>query len=370
MANNREQLLNQLSDPAAKTKIAAKFGGYIRDRLRESSFAEAVLPPDNVDRSQCQVSTNHDALVKIVFLEPRSRAMTVTFRGEPRANFIRGEKVEVPFITVMSDMFQKPEQEFLAYDFPIGKVIEQNAVKDLGEVQDREFLIHIEAACQALQTEANGGTPTALNPTGITAGAVEFSVVKGEMARIAGTANAIVLPIQKPDIVRLMKLLDGNRLESDMLLMTTVDWDDILAWTVEDQGDKIQSETVVQGYKYNMLLGKRYIRTIKTDILRPGNVYCFTSPDFLGRFYVLNNVKFYIDKYINMIKFVAWKDIGMSIVNIASVRKLELYAGDANPTTNSDSILGAVTPVSEEDLGRPNNRAGNRLFFPQVVSIG
>ena len=76
MANNREQLLNQLSDPAAKTKIAAKFGGYVRDRLRESSFAEAVLPPDNIDRSQCQVSTNHDALVKIDETHRRNAGMS------------------------------------------------------------------------------------------------------------------------------------------------------------------------------------------------------------------------------------------------------------------------------------------------------
>jgi len=370
MSDAKEMLVAQLSDPGAKSKIAARFGGYIRDRLREASFVERILPPENVDRSQCQVSTNHDALVKIEYLEPRSRAMVVTFRGEPRANFIRGEKVEVPFITVMSEMFQKPEQEFLAYAFPIGKVIEQNAVRDLGEVQDREFTIHIESAVQALQTEANGGVSTALNASNLGLGAVvEFSIVKGELARIAATNDAVVRPLQRPDIVRLIKLLDGNRLESDQILMTSQDWDDILQWTVEDQGDKIQSETVVNGYKYNMLLGKRYVRTIKTDILRPGNVYCFTSPDFLGRFYVLNQVKFYIDKVINMIKFVAWKDIGMSIVNIASVRKLELYSGDANPTTNADAILGRVTPVGEEDLGAVNNRAGNRQFFPQVVSF-
>ena len=143
----------------------------------------------------------------------------------------------------------------------------------------------------------------------------------------------------------------------------------VVTATVEDQGSKIQSETAVQGWQYNLLLGKRYVRTVKTDILRPGNVYCFTSPDFLGRFYVLNNVKFYIDKVINMIKFVAWKDIGMSIVNIAAVRKLELYPGDANPTTNADSILASTTPVGEESLGAANNRAGNRQFYPQVVQF-
>ena len=362
-----EKLINQLSDPAAKTKIAAQFGGYIRDRLREASYVERILPPETVDRSQCQVSPNHDSLVKIEYLEPKSRAMVVTFRGQPRTNFIRGEKVEIPFVTIMSDMFEKPEQEFLAYAFPIGKVLEQNAVRDLGEVQDREFTIHIESAVQALQAEANGGSVTTLNASAIGAGSVvEFSVVKGELARASASDDGVVLPIQRPDIVNLMKLLDGNRLESDMILIGSTDYDDILQWTVEDQGDKVQSETVVSGWKYNLLLGKRYVRTIKTDILRPGNVYCFTAPDFLGRFYVLNNVKFYIDKVINMIKFVAWKDVGMSVVNIASVRKLELYSGDAT-TADADSILSSVTPVAEDALGAENNRAGNRQFYPEVV---
>jgi hypothetical protein len=369
MADAKEMLLAQLSDPGAKAKIAAQMGGYIRDRLREASYTERVLPPQTVDRSQTQVSVNHDSLVKIEYLEPKSRAMVVTFRGEPRTQFIRGEKVEVPFITIMSDMFQKPEQEFLAYAFPIGKVIEQNAVRDIGEVQDREFTIHIESAVQALQTEANGGTVTALNATNVIAGSVvEFSAVKGELARTATSDDAVVRPIQRPDVVSLMKLLDRNRLESDMILLTTPDWDDILQWTVEDQGDKVQSETVVNGWKYNLLLGKRYVRSIKTDILRPGNVYAFTSPDFLGRFYILNNIKFYIDKVINLIKFVAWKDIGMSIVNIASVRKLELYSGDAT-SLDTDTILSSVIPVSEEDMGAENNRAAARQFYPTVVSF-
>lgn len=369
MSDVNQALIQQLADPGAKMKLAAEFSGFIRDRLRETSYTEKIIPPQTVTRSDCQVSTQHDSLVKIEFLEPKSRAMVATFRGEPRANFIRGERVEVPFITIMSEMYQKPEQEFLVYPFPIGKVIEDNSVRDIAEIQDREFTIHSEAAVQALQTEANGGTATALNATGIAGGTVvEFSVIKGELARASATDDARVLPIQRPDIVNLMKLLDGNRLECALLLMTSVDLDDVMQWTIEDNGSKVQSETVVSGWQHNMLLGKKVVRTLKTDILRPGNVYAYTSPEFLGRFYILNNIKFYIDKVINLIKFVAWKDVGMSIVNIASVRKLELYSGDAS-SVNADSIRSAVTPKSEEDLGAPNNRAAERQFFPQVVSF-
>lgn len=369
------QVLNQLfttklGSAEGKEKIAEYGGSYIRDRLREVSFARKILPPEQVTRGDCQRSVNHDTLVKIVDIEPQSRAMAVSFRGQPTARFIRGPKAEIAFYTIASEVFQKTEQELLAYEMPITKIIEENSVKDIQEVEDREFLIHIEAAVQALQAQANAGTPVALNKTGL-AGAtppVEFSVRKGELARAAAGNDATVRPIQRPDVVGLFKMLDGNRLRAERLLMTEVDWDDLLQWTVEDFGDRLQSETAVDGYKYNTLLGRAYVRTIKTDILRPGNVYCFTKPEFFGKFYVLNATKFYIDKIANLITFQAWEDIGMGIINIASVRKLELYSADANPSTDADSLLSNFIPVTEDSLGAVNNRVDSGLKFPQVVT--
>ena len=358
---------NKLSTAEGKEKLAQYGGSYIRDRLREVSYTRKVVPPEQVTRADCQRSVNHDTLVKIVDIEPQSRAMAITFRGQPTARFIRAEKAEVAFFTISSEIFQKTEQELLAYEMPITKVIEENSVKDIQEIEDREFTIHIEAAVQALQTEANGGTATALNATGLAGGVVvEFSIIKGELARVAATDDATVRPIQRPDVVNLFKLLDGNRLRAERLLMTEVDWDDILQWTVEDFGDRVQSETTVDGYKYNTLLGKPYIRTIKTDILRAGNVYIFTAPEFFGKFYILNNTKFYIDKVANTITFQAWEDIGMAVINIASVRKLELYSADANPTTDAEGLLSSFVPTAEDQLGAVNNRVDQGLKFPQV----
>jgi hypothetical protein len=360
----------KLSSSEEKEKIAQYAGSYIRDKLREVSFARKIIPPEQVTRTDCQRSVNHDTLVKIIDIEPKSRAMAITFRGKPTARFIRGERAEMAFFTISSEIFQKTEQELLAYEMPITKIIEENSVKDIQEIEDREFLLHIEAACQALQTEANGGTSKALNWTSVNAGTtVEFSVRKGELARVATSDDAIVRPIQRTDVVQLFKMLDGNRLRAERILMTEVDYDDILQWTVEDNGDRIQSETTTDGYKYNTLLGRAYIRTIKTDILRPGNLYIFTKPEFFGKFYVLNNTKFYIDKIANMITWQAWEDIGMSVINIASVRKLELYSADANPNTDADSLLTNFIPSAEDALGAVNNRVEQGLKFPQVVAF-
>jgi hypothetical protein len=96
---------------------------------------------------------NHDTLVKIVDIEPNSKAMSMSFRGQPTARFIRAPRFEIPFFTISSEKFEKTEQELLAYEMPITKIIEENSVKDIQEIEDRQFLIYIEAAVQAMQLE-------------------------------------------------------------------------------------------------------------------------------------------------------------------------------------------------------------------------
>jgi hypothetical protein len=362
------EMFNQrLDTQEGKDKTAELGGSWIRDRLREVAYSRHILPPEQVTRADCQRSVNHDTLVKIVDVEPQSRAMAITFRDQPTARFIRAPKYEIPFFTISSEKFEKTEQELLAYEMPITKVIEDNTVKDIQEIEDREFTRHIESAVQALQTETNS-TGTHYNATNIralSATAQVVSVVKGELALAADGVDFLVRPVQKPDLVEGFKLLDNNRLRSERILITEGDHDDVLQWTLEDFGDKISSETVVDGYKYNTLLGRKVVRTIKTDILRPGNIYIFTAPQFFGKFYILNNTKFYIDKIANVITWQSWEDIGMGIGNIAGVRKIELYRGSVKPT-DEDTGYAAKLPMDEEDLGAVNNRVDDGLTFPAV----
>lgn len=361
------EMFNQRLDTTeGKDKIAELGGSFIRDKLREVAFSRHILPPEQVTRADCQRSVHHDTLVKIVDIEPQSKAMAIDFRSQPSARYIRARRYEIPFFTISSEKFEKNEQELLAYEMPLPKIIEENSVKDIQEVEDRQFLIYGEAGVQALQTEANAVTNVKHNKTEINAGnSLVVSVVKGELALAASADDFTIRPIQRPDLVNLFKLMDGNRLRGERILLTEPDHDDILQWTVDDFGDKMQSETTVDGYKYNTLLGRKVVRTIKTDILRAGNVYLYAAPQFYGKFYILNNTKFYIDKIANRIMWQSWEDIGIGIGNIAACRKLELYSGSARPTA-LDTGYASVLPVEEEDLGAENNRADDGLTFPSV----
>ena len=354
----------RLETSEGKEKIAQVGSVYVRDRLREVCFVDKIQPPEPVTRTDCQRSVNHDTLVKIVDIEPKSRAMSITFRGQPTARVIRAPRAEVPFFTISSEKFEKTEQELLAYEMPVTKIIEDNSVKDLQEIKDREYLRHIEAAVQAMQLEAYSGTPTALKASTY-ASAIIKSIIKGHACVSRGVDDWKVCGVLRPDFVELFKLLDGDRLRSERFVITEPDWDDLLSWTLQDMGDKMESETLVDGYKYSVILGRKVIRTIKTDILRTGNIYCFTAPEFLGKSYILNNTKFYIDKIANMITWQSWMDVALAVINIASVRKLELYGGSVTPTVPTGGSA-AKLPVDEDQLGAVNNRVDQGLKYPDV----
>ena len=384
MENYNAEMVNtgflQRLETDGPQKTAAASLPYIQDKLRESSFCDKIVPSEKVTRSDLQRSVNHDTMVKIIDIEPGSRAMSLNFRGQPDAEYINGKRYAISFYTISSLKFEIIEQELMAYEMPITKIIEENSLKDMIEVKDREFINHIEACIEGMQSEANVGA-VAFNTSTILAGNVYgVSKLKGDLALQQQVDDFVARPIQRPDIVKIKKLLkrqivktDGTvvrqgRLKPAVMLMTESDSDDFDQWTIEDFGDKLQSETATDGYGYSKVLGLRIIRTIKNDILREGNIYVFTAPQFLGRNYVLNDVKFYIDKIANRIFWQAWMDIGMGFGNIAAVVKLELYSGSVITGATDAGYLAAI-PVEEEDMGGQNNKVAEGLTYPEVVTF-
>lgn len=354
-----------------KDKIAEFGGTYIRDRLREVSFARKVIPPQPVQRTECQRSVNHDTLVKIVDIEPNSKAMAMSFRGQPTARFIRAPRYEIPFFTISSEKFEKTEQELLAYEMPVTKIIEENSVKDIQVIEDRQFMIFIEAAVQGMQYDANASAYVAFDSTHVNAGTVvSASVVKGEGALTATAVDYTVYPVLKTDFIKMKKLLHRRHLRAERMLITEPDFDDVSAWTIQDVGMTIAGETSTEGWKSDTIVGLKVVRTIKTEILREGNIYCFTAPEFMGRFYVLNQTKFYIDKIANLITWQSWEDIAIGIGNISAIVKLELYPASCTPTqeTTSAAAAAVVRAVDENDplLAPVNNKVDQGLRYPQV----
>lgn len=362
-----EAFSQELETKEGSMKVAEYTGNLIKDRLRELAFCHKILTPRQVMKSELRPSTRSDTVFKILELEPQSRAMTMDFRGQPNARVIRAPRIEVSFFTISSELMQKTEQELLAYESPITKIVEDNIVKDMEEIMDREFLRHGEACVQAMQEEKNNATVTSLTSASAADGTcVEYSVRKGELARQdIVNLDANVRALQKQDLIAGRQMLNSRRLRPKTVLLTETDSDDAIGWIAQDVGYDKASQSSEKGFIWNELAGLTVVRTIKNDILRRGNVYFFADENFLGRFFFLNAPKFYVDKIANTIFFQSWQDVGMAFANVQAMVKIELYTGDAT-ANDANTILADVTPYPEEDLGWLNNRVDDGVNFPYI----
>jgi len=362
-----ELFVNKADSPDDREKLAAAGAAYIRDKLKELSFARKILPPKGVTVAECQRSLEHDTVYKIVDIEPGSYAMSISFRGEPDPKLIKGPRMAVTFHTISSLKWEGFTEELRTYTYPITDVIKNNVVKDIQAVEDRYFLLHVNSAVVQKHTLTNGAIP--LRASDIQAGlVVEDSIAKGELARAAVADDDEVHPLQRQDIGRLSKLFTraGKALRLDRVLMTEHTFQDFGQLTSADLGEKLTGEVMVQGYKYNTVLGYKIVTSLKGDVLNDSLIYGFTSPEFFGRSYILDNVKFWVKKEARKISFWGWENIGMGLANIAAVCRLELISGD---TTGYDlaGYADEVAPGAEEDLGAVNNQAYDGYTYPQIT---
>ena len=303
-ATINELFISKLNTPEGMEKVAQEGSAFIRQKLREVSFARKIINPQYVTKADLQRSINHDGLVKIVDIEPDSKAMIVNFRGNPDFRYVVGDRFEIPFFMVSSEEFQKTEEELLAYEMPLTEVIERNSVLDIQRIEDENFIDTVNASITA---EGTATTVSGLYSTGA-----------------AETGS-----IPKDKVKSLFDLLDGNELRADTLLMDSTMFNRLFLYDATTVGDAVGSEMHVNGYSYATLFGRKLVVSNKvkksdgTDLLN-NKIYAFTSQDFLGQFLVLNDTKFFIEKRKNIITFAAYETIGVGIGNTKSWAVLNL----------------------------------------------
>lgn len=283
--------IERLDTTEGLQKTAAAGAAFVRSKVREIGFARRILPPESVTRADCTRSTSHDTLIKIVDIEHDSKAMAVNFASEADERYIQGKRYALPFFKIESEKFVKSEGELLAYDYPITKVIEENSVKDIQRVEDEKFIEYGEAA---------------------------ISITGKRLVSTGTIAN-------RKEINSLIKMIDGDRgLTVGCILMTTVDLDDYVIQPATDVGSPFASEVTVNGYKYPTIMNRKLVITNKHDVVLPGEVWAFADPAYLGNFFILNDVKFWIKKEADLVIWKTWEYIAEGFGNIRALAKIEL----------------------------------------------
>ena len=299
-----ETFIKELGGPN-QSKVAEAAGLFIAQKLRERSFARQVLTPRQITRYDVQVSTEHDQLIFIDEKEVNvSPAKAINFKAEPDAKYITTPRYAIPIFEIASDLYAKKEIELLASTQPVTKVIEENVVREIEEVEDSYFLQYADAAAaQAgnLITFATGA-----------GGALTKGALKAGMNQI-----------------------DSRRLLARTVLLSKVTFNDFITMTFQDLGSDLLKEVTVEGYKYYNFGGLKLIVSIKDELFlhptlvlasgdRARMIYFFADEKALGRFLVLDQTKFGVRKVFNTIEFMGWEYIGIGFGNNVSIARVTL----------------------------------------------
>lgn len=348
-------------------KLGEVTGLYIQEKLRENSFARKILPPQTVTVSELTRNSTNEGLVFIDDLEPDSLAMQINMRGEPDRVYIEAPRYEIRMGMISSKRFQKSETELRSYRMPLTKVIEQNTVKDIQEIEDKIFMDHVRAGLM-LATSArrndliDRGTDVNDTDAGkffankeqfaayLTGAATLDTQAGGDGAGSAlrnGFYSNILLSgdttFTRDVLTQAVKIQASRELKARCFLLHEFDWADVTGWLDSEAGLELTSEIVRDGYKYATVGGFTFVTTVRdnADIVQPGQIYTFTAPEFLGRFLLLEGTKFSIDKRGRFISMEAWEEVGMGFGNIRGLGMNLLQGGSVNlPGAFQDNVGG------------------------------
>lgn len=290
---------------ANANKLADAAGLFVAQKLRERAFSRQILTPKAVTRFDLQVDVDHDQLVFIDEKEVTTApAKAVNFKGEPDGRYITTPRYSIGIFQISSDIYAKKEIELLASTQPVAKIIEENTVREIEAVEDGYFLQYVDAAAT-----------TAGN-------AIVYSTGAGGQ-------------LTKGAIKTLKNLIDSKQLFCRTVLMSIVTFNDFYTMTYSELGSELLKEVTVEGFKYYQIGGMKMIVSIKDTMFQHPSttlasgekarfIYGFAEEKALGRFLVLDTLKFGVRKTFDLIEWKAWSYTGIGLGNANAVARLTL----------------------------------------------
>lgn len=289
-------------------KLAGMATEFCRVKIREGSFTRKILPPKQITSADLDQAVDSDSPMRIIHKDKVSEAYPVTFREQTQQRYYIGNKFQVYYTTIQSEEFHKITEELQTYRVPIKQIIQENYLKDIQIAEDKMFIETVDKILADKEATEEGSA----------------------VYKAAG-------PFTPSILVEGLKILVGREVPIGTILISETDWMSLLQLQQGAAGSAVMEDIIHNGYSYTKLMGYNFVRTIKKDIVKPGHIYLFSTPEYLGVFDVLTDVKAFMETEANKFRFFLWETIGIAIGNDNGLAKIELVDGAAEDTTGSEN---------------------------------
>lgn len=277
---------------------------FTRVKMREDGFTRKIIPPVPLSNDELDRQVDTDKNVKVVDKEPESpAAASIPYGTLPLNKYIRGPRYRVMFDRIVTPRFTKDVAELRNWDMDIRQVLSDNAIKDMLAEEDGKFIRAVDSLLL--------GADVVIPETGVS----QHRTIAGGVTR--ETVN---------DALKILPQSTGH-LETATVLVNNVFVKDVQKWGRDEVGGDLSEEIARNGFAERILLGARWIITIKRDLVGDTTMYMFAEPKFLGKFFVLEDTTMYIDKKAYFLEFFAYEEIGAAIANVAAIARADFSGG-------------------------------------------
>lgn len=281
--------------------LAIDLGTFVRDKLREVSIIDKIVPPNYVTHADVQRETGTSTYSMIVDKEVDSKAAVVNLSGGKSATYVKGTRVRVPFTKIETGEFQINVTELPAFTYPVTKVIEDNQVRDIQIAKDTNAFKTLDA------------------------------IIKSNADNVAD-ASGLGQATSKTILTLLKNVIDSKKLVTDRIVMNIQNFNELQSTNHTQLGNDLASQVFVDGYVFTTVMGMKLIVTTNSDVVAKNKVYAFAAPDFLGKQFVLQDTQFSIEKRHDLLSWKMWQVLGIGFINnkgVAGLRLNGLTAADA-----------------------------------------
>lgn len=339
-------------------KVGSVAGLYLQRRLLENGNFRKVLPPETITPRDCRPSLTDDSLSYYDEIAPDGEAYSISFRGTSDATYVRAKRYEIKFFTITTDKFTKDESELMAYKLPLLKILEQQALKWIQEVEDEKAWDAVHAALffstrrRYNDLVASGELATTADLTTMDEFVAylltkvktnTFPIAESALDRADGYYSNVVFSdesrFSRTVLEALLNIAVHREQQMSVFVVHQATFNNILTWAESEAGLQVTSEIVKGGWKAANVMGLRFVTTQRKNrnIIRPGVIYGFPDANFLGRFLLLNQTQFWINKNARLIEMEAWEQIAVGFGNIHGIGALVMNGATIRLRVNSTS---------------------------------
>ena len=300
-----ELLVEALSGPeqGEMTKLASATGSYVRLRLRENGFWRKILPPKNITSADLARLPNTElpcVLDEMEFDSPGARVAPLNESSD--VEYFYGSRFVTYIFRIITPEFTKNVDELRTYKNDPRQILTENVLKDMNTVEDTQGIV----ACDELVGTA--ATAAAPNPTDSASGQPQsFSYAAG---------------LTRTSYVDILSHLENLELNNGVFLVNRKTAKEFLRFTRDEIGGDLSQDMFKRGLKALpefSIMDVPHIATMKRNLVPDNVVYQFAEPNYMGRFYILQDATMFVKKEKDILKFSAMSKLGFSIPNVRAV---------------------------------------------------